>query len=208
MAARRTAALLLLLALLTSCSGEGDRRPGQGSGPSPATAGSAPSVDPTDAAWVQLMIPMDEQALVLLDLAAEKATAPRLRSWAAGLRTAQAGELTALRGLRDRMGLPDTDLHEGHDMPGMVTAEDLERARAAASARFDALVVTQIRDHLRQSQQVSRSETTAGGTAEARARAQTLVTARGQQLAALTALCAGRAADVPEPFACPSDHPV
>ncbi len=33
-------------------------------------------------------------------------------------------------------------------------------------------------------------------------------TTEGKQLAALRALCAGKAADVPEPFACPSDHPV
>ncbi|MFJ9055423.1 DUF305 domain-containing protein [Streptomyces sp. NPDC102409] len=208
MTARRTAALLLLLVLLTSCAGEGDRRSGPASNRSPATAGAAPSVDPTDAAWVQLMIPMDEQALVLLDLAAGKATGPGLRSWAARLRTAQAGELAALRGLRDRMGLPDTDLHKGHDMPGMVTAEDLGRARAARGASFDHLLVTLIHDHLRQSEQVSRSATAAGGSADARARARALVAARGEQLAALTDLCAGRAADVPEPFACPSDHPV
>ncbi|MFB8117299.1 DUF305 domain-containing protein [Streptomyces sp. NPDC056465] len=208
MAALRTAALLLLLALLTACTGEGDRRSDPVSGPSPTTAPPAPSANPTDAAWVQLMIPMDEQALALLDLAAGKATTPGLRSWAAGLRTGQAGELAGLRGLRDRMGLPDTDLHKGHDMPGMVTAGDLDRARAARGASFDRLLVTQIHDHLRQSEQVSRSETSAGGSSEARSRARTLVAARGEQLTALTELCAGRAADVPEPFACPSDHPV
>ncbi|MFJ8885123.1 DUF305 domain-containing protein [Streptomyces sp. NPDC102402] len=208
MAARRITAMLLLPALLTACAGQGEQRADPGSGPPRTTAGPAPSADPTDAAWVQLMIPMDEQALALLDLAARKATDARLRSWAAGLRTAQAAELDALRGLRKRMGLPDTDLHEGHDMPGMVTAEDLARARAAEGTAFDALLVTGIHGHLRQSEQVSRSERAAGGEAEARERARALVAARGKQLAALTALCAGRAADVPEPFACPSDHPV
>ncbi|WP_405387279.1 DUF305 domain-containing protein [Streptomyces sp. NBC_01102] len=150
-AVRRTAVSLLLpsallLAGLTACS----------AGPSPdaaprPTAVPAPSADPTDSAWVQLMIPMDEQAVALLDLAERKATGHRLRSWAARLRTAQETELTALRGLRDRMGLPDTDVHEGHEMPGMVTARDLERARTAEGAPFDRLLVEEIRDHLRQS---------------------------------------------------------
>lgn len=208
MADRRITALLLLPLLLTACTGGGGQRADPGAGPPRTTAGPASSAAPTDSAWVQLMIPMDEQALALLDLAARKATDPRLRGWAAGLRTAQAGELTALRGLRDRMGLPDTDLHKGHDMPGMVTAEDLADARAAEGSSFDALLVTGIQAHLRQSEQVSRSETAAGGDPEARERARALVAARGKQLAALTALCAGKAADVPEPFACPSDHPV
>ncbi|MFD6276999.1 DUF305 domain-containing protein [Streptomyces sp. NPDC060209] len=209
MQARRTAALFLLLTVLTACApGGGERTADSGSVPSRTAAAPVPSVDPIDSAWVQLMIPMDEQAVILLDLAAEKATGRRLRAWAARLRTAQATELAELRGLRDRMGLPDTDLHKGHDMPGMVTAEDLEGARTAGGAAFDRLLVTQIHDHLRQSERVSRSETASGRGAEATARAQELVTARGKQLAALTALCTGKGADVPEPFTCPSDHPV
>ncbi|MDF6017779.1 DUF305 domain-containing protein [Streptomyces sp. JH34] len=204
MPARLTASILLLLTALSACAREGD----SGSVPSATAVAPAPSANPTDSAWIQLMIPMDQQAVALLDLAAEKATGPRLRAWAARLRTDQAAELTELRGLRTRMGLPDTDLHEGHDMPGMVTAGDLASARASEGAAFDRLLVAQIQDHLRQSQQVSRSETTAGSGAEATARARELVTARGRQLASLTSLCAGRAADVPEPFACHSDHPV
>ncbi|MFD4030617.1 DUF305 domain-containing protein [Streptomyces sp. NPDC058637] len=184
-AARRTAVSLLLppallLAGLTACSAG----PSSDAAPRP-TAVPAPSADPTDSAWIQLMIPMDEQAVALLDLAERKATGPRLRSWADRLRTAQQTELTALRGLRDRMGLPDTDVHEGHDMPGMVTARDLERARAAGGAPFDRLLVEEIRDHLRQSAQVSRSQAAAGGGAEARERARTTVAARAGQLADL-----------------------
>ncbi|WP_329041809.1 DUF305 domain-containing protein [Streptomyces sp. NBC_00178] len=208
MAARRTAAALLLLVLLTSCTGNAGPEPGHGAGPPPTTAAPAPSGHPTDAAWVQLMVPMDEQAVVLLGLAAREATGPGLRPWAARLRAELASELGDLRRLRDRMGLPDTDLHKGHDMPGMVTDQDLDDARAARGSAFDSLLVAQMHDHLRQSAQVSRSEVTAGTRAEARERAGTLVTARGGQLAALAALCAGTPTDVPEPFACPSDHPV
>ncbi|MFC8593705.1 DUF305 domain-containing protein [Streptomyces atroolivaceus] len=199
MAARRTAALLLLLTVLTSCAEGGPRA--TEAAPTPSRTPTAPVTDLTDSAWLQLMIPMNEQAVTLLELAAEKATGPRLRSWAKGLRDAQAVELTTLRKLRDRMGLPDTDVHKGHDMPGMVTAEDLEDARTAEGAAFDRLVVTRILDHLRQSERVSRSQTAAGSRADAKARARALVTARGEQLAVLTALYPGKAADVPEPFA-------
>ncbi|MFJ6854617.1 DUF305 domain-containing protein [Streptomyces sp. NPDC091271] len=207
MPVRRAAALLLLLAVLTSCGRDGERPPEPRPVPSRTTDGAASSADPTDSAWVQLMIPMDQQALILLDLAAEKATVPRLRDWASRLRTAQNTELAALRGLRDRMGLPDTDLHKGHDMPGMVTPQDIEDARTAEGAAFDRLLMEQIRDHLRQSQQVSRSEVSAGSRGDARARARELVTARGTQLAALPRCTrASTPADVPEAFACPSDH--
>lgn len=190
MAPRRLTTTLLLLTLLTGCAGEGGRRaaPPSGSVRTVTPTPRSPAADPTDAAWVQLMIPMDARAVLLLDLAARKASGPRLRSWAARLRSAQVAELTALRGLRDRMGLPGTDVHEGHDMPGMVTAGDLGHARAAEGAAFDRLLVRLLHEHLRRSEQVSRSESSAGGSAEARDRARALVTVRGEQLAELTAL--------------------
>ncbi|MFD9498122.1 DUF305 domain-containing protein [Streptomyces sp. NPDC060035] len=192
-AARGAAASLLLPLLLvtglTSCSASAGPEPASRPSAVPASGGTpAPSGDPTDSAWVQLMIPMDEQAVSLLALAAKKATDPQLRSWATGLRTAQDAELTALRGLRDRMGLPATDVHAGHNMPGMVTAEDLAQAGTAEGAPFDRFLVVQIRDHLRQSAQVSRSEITAGSRTDAKERAKALVTAREGQLAVMDAL--------------------
>ncbi|NEA16177.1 DUF305 domain-containing protein [Streptomyces halstedii] len=195
-ALRRTAAPLLLgLVVLTgpvACStgpapdpGPAPRRPASASAPAPSRG---PAADPTDTGWLQLMIPMDEGAAALLDLAARKTTDPALRSFAARLRTAHEDELTALRGLRQRMGLPDTDVHQGHEMPGMVTATDLERARAAEGEAFDRLLVTEIRDHLRQSAQVSRSEATAGRAAEAKERATALAAAHEDRLSELEGL--------------------
>ncbi|WP_406390779.1 DUF305 domain-containing protein [Streptomyces sp. NBC_00887] len=192
-AVRRAAASLLLPLLLatglTSCSASADPEPPpRPAAPPPSGPAPSRSGDPTDSAWVQLMIPMDEQAVALLAMAAKKTSDPPLRSWANRLRMAQNSELTALRGLRDRMGLPATDVHAGHNMPGMVTADDLLEARAAEGGAFDRMLVAQIRDHLRQSAQVSRSETTAGTRADARERARALVTARESQLADLDAL--------------------
>ncbi|MET7411162.1 DUF305 domain-containing protein [Streptomyces rubiginosohelvolus] len=142
----------------------------------------------TDVGWVQLMTPMNQQAVKLLTLAAERAAEPRVRDFAVRLRTGQEAELVRLRSLLTRMGLPATDVHAGHDMPGMVTVRDLEAARAAEGSAFDRLVLAQIRDHLRQSAQVSRSEITSGGRADARELAAALVTARETSLAELERL--------------------
>lgn len=142
----------------------------------------------TDVGWVQLMTPMNQQAVKLLTLAAERAAEPRVRDFAVRLRTGQEAELVRLRSLLTRMGLPATDVHAGHDMPGMVTVRDLDAARAAEGSAFDRLVLVQIRDHLRQSAQVSRSEITSGGRADARELAAALVTARETSLAELERL--------------------
>ncbi|WSA64372.1 DUF305 domain-containing protein [Streptomyces microflavus] len=134
------------------------------------------------------MTPMNEKALALLTLAADRATEPRLRAFATRLHSGQEAELGRLRPLLARMGLPDTDVHAGHDMPGMVTEADLEAARAAEGAAFDRLFLTGIRDHLRHSAQVSRSEITAGARADAKQLAAALVTAREAALTELEGL--------------------
>lgn len=186
--------LLALLGLTASagCSTTSEPAPAASSvrtaaAPSPTASRSASST-PTDAAWAQLMTPMNEKALALLTLAADRATEPRLRAFATRLQSGQEAELGRLRPLLVRMGLPDTDVHAGHDMPGMVTEADLEAARAAEGAAFDRLFLTGIRDHLRHSAQVSRSEITAGARADAKQLAAALVTAREAALTELEGL--------------------
>ncbi|MFF2233052.1 DUF305 domain-containing protein [Streptomyces anulatus] len=157
--------------------------------PAPSGTASATSTSTsTDIGWVQLMTPMNQQAVKLLTLAAERAAEPRVRAFAVRLRTGHEAELNRLRPLLTRMGLPLTDVHAGHDMPGMVTEQDLEAAHAAEGPALDRLVLARIRDHLRQSAQVSRSEITAGGRADARELARALVTAREGFLAELERL--------------------
>ncbi|MFJ9320247.1 DUF305 domain-containing protein [Streptomyces globisporus] len=190
---RRAAALVLLGAL--ALGGTANCSPAADSAPRTAQARKSPPADAptvastaTDVGWVQLMTPMNQQAVKLLALAAERAAEPRVRDFAVRLRTGQEAELDRLRSLLTRMGLPGTDVHAGHDMPGMVTVRDLEAARAAAGPAFDRLVLAQLRDHLRQSAQVSRSEITSGGRADARELAAALVTARETSLAELERL--------------------
>ncbi|MFB6666740.1 DUF305 domain-containing protein [Streptomyces parvus] len=201
----RAAALVLLGALAlggaAGCSTAADSAPRtpqeQESSPTrtpTATPTATPTSTATDVGWVQLMTPMNQQAVKLLTLAAARAAEPRVRDFAVRLRTGQEAELNRLRALLTRMGLPGTDVHAGHDMPGMVTVRDLEAARAAEGPAFDRLVLVRIRDHLRQSAQVSRSEITSGRRADARELAAALVTAREASLAELERLPgAGRA---------------
>ncbi|MFI0877606.1 DUF305 domain-containing protein [Streptomyces parvus] len=185
----RRAAVLVMLGALALGGAAGCSPPPGAPPPTPTATSTA-----TDVGWVQLMTPMNQQAVKLLTLAAARAAEPRVRDFAVRLRTGQEAELDRLRSLLTRMGLPGTDVHAGHDMPGMVTVRDLEAARAAEGPVFDRLVLVRIRDHLRQSAQVSRSEITSGGRADARELAAALVTAREASLAELERLPgAGRA---------------
>lgn len=190
-AVRGTATALLALLVVTGCSSpkEVDADPL----PTPAPVRSE-SVQPTpastlsgatDAAWIQLMTPMNEGAVELLTMAADRSTDPRLRSWASDLATAHRAELGRMRPLLKELGLPSTNVHEGHEMPGMVTPGDLSQARAAEGAAFEKVFVVQIREHLEHSARVSRSEVDAGSEAAAKKLAAALVEARRGELAGL-----------------------
>ncbi|MEU9531055.1 DUF305 domain-containing protein [Streptomyces sp. NPDC048213] len=188
MKAARSAATLTLLLLLAGC---GSPAAGPEGTPPPAPSATGAPADPTDAAWVQLMTPMNESAVTLLSLAADRSGDTGVRRWAAGLRSSQSGELDRLRPLLARMGLPDTNVHEGHHMPGMVTRDDLERARTLKGAAFDRFLVERIEGHLRQTAQVSRSETGAGTRQDAKRLAASLVSARTSEIARLPAVPEG-----------------
>ncbi|MEK8144765.1 hypothetical protein NKH18_33395 [Streptomyces sp. M10(2022)] len=91
--------------------------------PEPTTKGtgslSTHGYSATDAGWIQLVIPMTDQALGLLDLAPARAHSPGSRPGPPLSRPPTAPTSKAAP-LRDRMGLPTTNVHEGHTMPGMV----------------------------------------------------------------------------------------
>lgn len=180
--------LALSLALLpTGCSDTSG-------GPATPTAAGSPSLSgatATDTGWIQLMIPMDDQARQLLELTADRAAAPDLETWAAELTEEHGAELARLRPLLHRMGLPDTNVHQGHDMPGMVTESDLARGRRLTGAALDHFVLQELRDHLSHSQRVSRSAARSAGSGEVRRLAARIADTRADQLKALPARRAG-----------------
>ncbi|MFD4114409.1 DUF305 domain-containing protein [Streptomyces niveus] len=183
-AVRGTAAALLVLLAVPGCSAATPASTPVRTSPVSTPAG-VPVQTPsgaTDAAWLQLMTPMNEGAVELLTMAADRATDPGLRSWATDLAATHRAELDQMRPLLKQLGLPAANVHEGHEMPGMVTPGDLASARAAKGAAFEKVVVVQIREHLEHSARVSRSEVDAGSDAAAKKLAASLVEARAAEL--------------------------
>lgn len=151
----------------------------------PGAGTPAAGFNPTDVAWLQLMIPMNERMLRLLDLAPAQAADPAVRALAARIATGHRAELTELRAALRRSGTPEVDVHAGHDMPGMVPLAELAAARTTRGAAFDELVRTGLRAHLAQSVLVARGERTAGAEPGVKALAAGFETSRGAELARL-----------------------
>ncbi|EOD64101.1 DUF305 domain-containing protein [Amycolatopsis vancoresmycina] len=137
-----------------------------------ATGPAATPFNPTDVAWLQLVVPMSENALTAARLAPEHTASPAVRSAAAAFAGPQERLLVRLRATRDRAGLPAADIHSGHRMPGMVTAADLVALRSDRGAGFDRRLVALLRAHATQLVVLAGGEQTSGQDAETRALAR------------------------------------
>lgn len=142
------------------------------SSPEPVT--SSP-FNTTDTAWIQLMVPMNEQLLPALDL-----VPPALAAFAADLRASHEQELVALKRLRARAGLPDANPHVGHQMPGLVSEADLAALRLDPSG-----LPAKLREHLEQSALLARGEQDSGADQETRELAGAITAKRAAQTAEL-----------------------
>jgi len=160
----------------------------------PVSAVSTPITTPsgsfnaTDVAWLQLMIPMTEQAVRLLDLAPDKTADPRITRLAESLSADHRAELRRLHGLLDRSGVPYVNVHEGHNIPGMVTTDELKVITEAEGAAFDRLFADHTRDYLKQSVLVAQGEQGSGADADTKAFAAAMAKTHTGELARLAGL--------------------
>ncbi|GAA1267902.1 hypothetical protein Psi02_09780 [Planotetraspora silvatica] len=153
----------------------------------PATTPSG-SFNATDVAWLQLMIPMTEQAIRLLDLAPDKTADPRITRLAESLSADHHAELRRLHGLLDRSGVPYVNVHEGHNIPGMVTTDELKVITEAEGPAFDRLFADHTRDYLKQSVLVAQGEQGSGADTDTKAFAAAMAKAHTGELTRLAGL--------------------
>lgn len=184
-------AAILAVAALTACTAE----PPAATAPA-ATAPAAATTGEfggTDIAWVQLMIPMDEQLLPVLDLVPRRSTDPALTRLATQLRSRYTGEIRQLRALRARAGLDDSNPHAGHKMPGLVDADTLAAIGGVGGTEFDRKVAECLRAHLEQLANLARSELTNGTSESVKDLARQVADSRTAGLAALPPVPSGAA---------------
>ncbi|MDG4810624.1 DUF305 domain-containing protein [Micromonospora sp. WMMD1120] len=176
---RSTATTMLVATLLTAGCGGGPPDATSTAAPPPATStttpatGSAtgagagatpppPSFNPTDVAWLQLTVAMTERLLPVLDLVPGRTTDPAWRRLAAQVADAGRADLERAHRLLVEANAPATNPHEGHDMPGMVTAGQLTALRSARGEQFHRLLAGHLRAHLAQSVRVAAAEQRSG----------------------------------------------
>jgi uncharacterized protein (DUF305 family) len=182
------AVALLLVALVSGCGASSAASPPPAPPPAATVVETDPAFNPTDLAWIELMIPMDEQLLRVLATASHQAVSPAVRRFATSLVTGHQAELTQLIALRTRSKAPTANQHEGHDMPGMMTEPEVVALSNTKGAAFDPLFKKNLEEHLEQSIIVARSIRTAGQEPAVKKLAASIETTRASQLKTLATL--------------------
>ncbi|MFG1836794.1 DUF305 domain-containing protein [Micromonospora sp. NPDC049175] len=129
---------------------------------SASPSGSAGPFSATDVAWLQLTVAMNERLLPVLDLVSSRTTDSAWLTFTARLGTAHRADLRTARRLLAESGAPATNPHEGHDMPGMVTDEELAALRSATGAAFQRRASQHVRAHLDQAIRIATAEQRVG----------------------------------------------
>ncbi|MEV0453977.1 DUF305 domain-containing protein [Catellatospora methionotrophica] len=161
--------------------------------PAPVVAVSPPAVAEagaisTDVAWTQLMIALDQRMLAALELAPQRTANQALETFAADVARRHEAEVVRLRELLQATGAPETNPHEGHDMPGMITKENLELLAGKSGAAFDTMLADSLRAHFEQCRMLAGSEQSAGADPSVKALAASVETTRQADLDRLSTL--------------------
>lgn len=156
-----------------------------------ASSGAPGAFGGTDLAWVEISIAMNEQLLPLLDLAPANSSSAAVRKLAAAVKASTTAELATLRNLHDQAKLPTQNPHEGMEMPGIVTPEQVAQAARTKGAGFDSLLLTHLKGTFEQGVNLATSETKAGIEPQTVALAKQVLTTRGDYLPRVKSLSAG-----------------
>jgi uncharacterized protein (DUF305 family) len=147
-----------------------------------------PSFNSNDLAWIELMIPMDDQLLTVLGMAEKQAADPAVRAFATAVAAGHRDEVEKLKLNRTRSGMPVRNPHVGHDMVGMMTEPEIVALGKASGPAFDQLFVKNLKEHLDESIRLAKDIGTNGKDAAVKFLAGEIRTSRAAQLKELAAL--------------------
>ena len=126
---RKFFGLVVAAILLTGCASDGHH---DSMDMPTATPGSAFSS--TDLMFAEMMIPHHQQAIVMSELALTRSTNPDVLALAEEIMAAQEPEIEQMKSWG-----ATGEMHEGHQMDGMLSDDEIAALEAASGAEFDRL---------------------------------------------------------------------
>ncbi|MDA5284081.1 DUF305 domain-containing protein [Streptomyces sp. Isolate_45] len=188
---------------LTACGGgDGDRaHGGHGSSPTasatPSASAGAGSTAPggennaADTAFALGMIPHHRQALEMARLAPTRAGSAEVKKLAEEIEKAQDPEIRTLSGWLVAWGeqVPaEGSGHGGHDMAGMMTAEEMDGLKKSSGAAFDKAFLELMVKHHEGAVAMARTEQAGGAYGPAKEMAGSIIGSQSAEIARMKSL--------------------
>ncbi|MBI4943039.1 MAG: DUF305 domain-containing protein [Actinobacteria bacterium] len=174
---------------------------GGGGSPTAATSAVKTSLDPAaaaeqDAAFATAMFDHRHQALQLVGLVAQYGQSTDVVTFASTLQRSYDTQMRDLEGLLTEWGKPVPHV-EGHsdlgdEIPGLLTAPELEKLRAASPADFEKQFLTVLAAHEKRATAMAQKELRLGADPQATAYAQDVLQQTTSHLAEVDGLLKAR----------------
>ncbi|WP_431956779.1 DUF305 domain-containing protein [Nocardia lijiangensis] len=185
------AASALLFA--AACGDDSDSTSGMDHGTTSSTAAAATSAtrtdfDDADVTFLQMMYPHHAQAVDMAKMVPGHTQNPQLLALAAEVEKAQAPEMEQISALLQSFGKPAPTAgsgHEGHGMPGMMSAEQMLALEAASGAEFDRMWLEMMIEHHAGAIDMAKTELAEGVNPDAQALARAVIAAQEAEIATM-----------------------
>jgi uncharacterized protein (DUF305 family) len=168
--------------------------PGMTASSASATAAPVGTFNDADVTFLQMMYPHHEQAVQMADLVPSRSQDQQVIDLAAEIKAAQAPEMTQMQQMLESFGksVPSGGEPMGHDMPGMMSSEQMSSLEGMSGSEFDRMWLEMMIDHHNGAIQMAQTEIASGANPEAKQMAETIVTTQQREIDQMTAMLAQR----------------
>lgn len=137
---------------------------------------------PADVTFAQSMVPHHEQALDMAKLVPSRSSNEKVRGLAARVEKAQSPEITQMNEWLKQWGAPAEQGHEGHDMSGMMSGDDMAKLEKASGAEFDRMWLDMMIEHHEGAVEMAKTELSQGKDENAKKLAQAVIDGQQQEI--------------------------
>jgi uncharacterized protein (DUF305 family) len=187
--------LLVPIAALTlaACGSDGHSTAGHSMGAGSMMASSAPASaghNSQDVMFAQMMIPHHQQAIVMTEQAATRASSPQVEQLAAQIKQAQAPEIQKMTGWLRSWGASVPSPGAMHMGDGMMSEQDMNKLGKLSGQDFDKAFLQMMIKHHQGAITMAKTEQAGGSSADAKALADSIVTSQSAEITTMRHLLA------------------
>ncbi|WP_243749902.1 DUF305 domain-containing protein [Nocardia ignorata] len=157
---------------------------------STSTTAPAGTFNDADVTFLQMMYQHHQQAIQMADLVPSRSQDQQVIDLAADIKAAQAPEMAQMQSMLTEFGksVPSGGEAMGHDMPGMMSPEQMSSLDGMSGPEFDRMWLEMMIDHHNGAVQMAQTEIASGANPQAKQMAETIVSTQQREIDQMKAM--------------------